>query len=1067
MDLALALLLLWGLLFMPLGIALHWIVLGTGARVRALPLAPVTGIAAAIVVLAALGRFDVEAGESLVAVGFLVASIASAVAIWRSGAAWRSRELIGAGVMLLFAVILLQMPVIGEPGEGPLGYGTVANPVDEVAAIDAAADGPASELEIALDARDTADERPIGFEQFAALTVGIGLDDEGERDVDQTWTAYGLHSTITGMLAALVTLPLFAFARARGVRWFGLAVLVPLGVLAPAVFLALANGQGAAVASVPFTTAAVFSLLVTRRDRGWWALVVLFGSAIAVTAGPLALLPLVVIGITWMFVRSDTYEHLSQHDSPVARARTLVVTSAAAVLGVLGSLPLLLGSGQLLAWQPLHSTLLGAVRSWPYAWLDSDLSTAGPRGTLETAIWLIGPALLVVALIYAVVRNERRELGVLAGTVLAAAIAASIGLFNERAGIRLFEFVMLSTSPFLAALAIRAVALARENADELRGTREGRLAGIGPTLLVVVFVLLSFAATAVTGTRMVHAPAIAGGIGPDGLPSTLPTRVQDRAAADRTTLIAAGDPWLEFVVDGERVRGGYADADAISEPRNEYSEFGTRGEGYDQLILSSSPLSSDPSLRYLEQSDLDAYQVRLFRDRTIDDPPSPDPNVDTARRDQRARTRTADRPGAETDAASGSGTATADPAGDAAAEARAAAEDTGVRTFFVSERHIPVEGPGENTPPDRPAGLLLPASDVPGCGDTREQVLATTCEPDEPLVDGTDCTREDVAAARSPIDRDRRSKRSGGTARPQVLSIAADENLPRRPPLIGVQCFDVPLDPDSGVLQLHLRDVGLILAPEDAAKGGPAGAWDVERERGREGGSGGVNGGTRLTTSDIKATLGYGGGRLSGAYDLVLEGEFGAGVTLGSEAVQVTGPEGAFEGIAPLEIARFRGSADGFSQIRRNATLTGGVTVANPAGTAIELGRLFARPRDIPPSCDVLVALAEDEQREIRMDVAASDGGPSRVRPGITVTVVSITGSGSNRVARIAVGTYLSKHGLPRHMLVDWTEQFPGETPVEGCDGIPFIEEGAAPPGSDSSATAVELESALGADDDH
>ena len=103
--------------------------------------------------------------------------------------------------------------------------------------------------------------------------------------------------------------------------------------------------------------------------------------------------------------------------------------------------------------------------SWPFAWLDSDLSAAGPDGPVETAIWLIGPALLVVAVIYAVVRNERRELGVLVGAI-ARRGRGDRGRLPTTAGIRLYEFTMLSVSPFLAALAIRAVALARETPSE-------------------------------------------------------------------------------------------------------------------------------------------------------------------------------------------------------------------------------------------------------------------------------------------------------------------------------------------------------------------------------------------------------------------------------------------------------------------------------------------------------------------------------------------------------------------------------------------------------------------------
>ena len=84
---------------------------------------------------------------------FVGAAIACALVIWRAHVAWRSRELIGAGLLLLFAALLVQLPVVGADGEGPLGYGTAANPVTEVAAIDAAAHGPAAELEVARDAR--------------------------------------------------------------------------------------------------------------------------------------------------------------------------------------------------------------------------------------------------------------------------------------------------------------------------------------------------------------------------------------------------------------------------------------------------------------------------------------------------------------------------------------------------------------------------------------------------------------------------------------------------------------------------------------------------------------------------------------------------------------------------------------------------------------------------------------------------------------------------------------------------------------------------------------------------
>jgi hypothetical protein len=1047
MDLALALLLLWGIFFTPTGIFLHWLVLGPGARVRALSIAPVTGIAFAFVVLAALGRLGVDAGETWVSVAFLGVSIASAIAIWRLEIPWRSRELIGAGVLLLFATLLVQLPVVGADGDGPLGYGTAASPVSEVAAIDAAAHGPAARLGVARDEESSRDERSIGFEQFAAMTVGIGLADNPKTSRDAAWTAYGMHSAITGMLAALIALPLFAFARARGVKWLGLAVLVPLGVLAPAVFLALANGEGAAIASVPFTTAAVYSLLVARRDRGWWALVVLFGAAVASSAGPIALMPLVLIGVAWMFLRSDTYEHLSQHDAPVARIRTLVVTAGAAALGALACAPLLESGGDLLAWTGLHSSLAATLRSWPFAWLDSNLATAGPESTLEIAIWLIGPALLAVALAYAVVRNERRELGVLVGSVLAALVAAGIGLIEKDAGIRLYEFTMLSLSPFLAALAIRAVSLARENADDAKGTPEGRWGGTGPTLLVAMFVLLSFAATAVTGTRMVHAPAVDF------------EAASSAKEGNESTLIAAGDPWLEFVVDGERVDGGSADADELAEPHNGLSRYGLRPlgggkpSGYDRVVLSSSPLASDPPLRYLESSELDNYQVRLFRDLLSTPTPSDDFQVDTARALQRNKTETADRPGSEDT----SSTASSD-----VAEATRSPRDL----VLPALRHDPVEGDDAAVRPGEPAGLLLPSGDVPACPVHNEQVPRPSCEPAEPEADGTDCTDEDIAAARSPLDRRRAKPRTGGSGRLQVLQLEPDAQLSAKPPMIGVQCFDVPLDKAAGVLLVHLRDVGQILPPESARRSGPSGAWSTEHQATHSGSTKGVGGGERRTTSSLDAALTYGDDALLGSYDLVLEGEFGAGVNVSSNLQLLT--QGSDTTVlTPNVLDTLRGSADGFGKILRNVAISGTVTITNGAGTDVSLGRLFARPRDLPPSCDVPIALADDEQREIRLDIPERTGAPARERPGLAVTVVKVSGTGARRTARVAIATYLSRAGLPRYTLVDWTEQYEGNLDVEGCDGTITTETGASPEvGADDSPEAggADVSAALGSD---
>ena len=1017
MDLALTVLLLWGLLFVPVGIVLQWAVLGEGSRVRALPIAPITGIATAILVLSVLGRVGIDPSASWVPPAWALVSVACAVWIWRRKLEWRRRELIGTIALVLFATVLMQLPVIGAEGDGPLGYGTAQDPVTEVAAIDAAADGAAGKLEVARSAAATADERPIGFEQFAALTVAIGTGDDGSARTGtalpsaQDWSAYGLHSTITGLLAVLIVLPLGAFARARGVKWFGLAVLVPLGVLAPATFLALANGAGAAVASLPLTTAAIFSLLVTRRDRGWWALVVLFGAAVAATAGPIALMPLLFVGTSWMLVRSTTYEHLSQLDTPVARPRTLVVTIAAAVLGLLACLPTLLNGGSMLAWRELHASWWDAVRSWPFAWLDTDLSTAGPDGPLETAIWLIGPALLAVALIYAVTRNERRELGVLVGSVVAALAAALLGVADRTASIRLFEFTMLATSPFLAALAIRAVALAREHAEELRGTPAGRFAGVGPTGLVLVFVLLSFSATAVIGTRMVHAPAISA-------PAT---------SGFGRTLLAAGDPWLAFVVDGERVRGGYADADAVSETRSDFAERGARAEGYDSLVLSDSPLASDPSLRYLESGALDRYQTRLFQDRVNHPDITRDKDIDPARFAQRLSAQTA-----------GGGANV--PEADEPADTKPADVP-----YELATAHHPLEGDGRNTPADRPAGLLLPAGDVVGCEENRDVLSGDPCAPKEPLL-GDGCSDEDVAAVRSPLDADAPRASRTPSGRTPELTIAVDDLLPEtgKLKLLGVQCFDVPLERDATTLLVHLRDVGVILAPERADDAGAAG-WSTTRDTHRIGGHDGIAGGTRRTTSLRGAKLTYGNGRLIGNYDLVLEGSFGAGVTIATDLTVGVGadPAAAKQSSA---LADVQGSADGFGNMVRAAGLLDSVSVENSSGTDIALGRLFARPRDLPRSCDMPIQLAPGTLREVRVDTDDSIDAAAEVRPGLTLSVVGITGSGSSRVAHVAMGSYLSHNGMTRYSLVDWTEQYEGSVQIEGCDGIVSTE------GSDDAA---------------
>jgi hypothetical protein len=115
----------------------------------------------------------------------------------------------------------------------------------------------------------------------------------------------------------------------------------------------------------------------------------------------------------------------------------------------------------------------------------------------------------------------------------------------------------------------------------------------------------------------------------------------------------------------------------------------------------------------------------------------------------------------------------------------------------------------------------------------------------------------------------------------------------------------------------------------------------------------------------------------------------------------------------------------------------------------------------------VPIALADDEQREIRLDIPERTGAPARERPGLAVTVVKVSGTGARRTARVAIATYLSRAGLPRYTLVDWTEQYEGNLDVEGCDGTITTETGASPEvGADDSPEAggADVSAALGSD---
>ncbi|MEO6867988.1 MAG: hypothetical protein ABI200_08200, partial [Gaiellales bacterium] len=391
-----------------------------------------------------------------------------------------------------------------------------------------------------------------------------------------------------------------------------------------------------------------------------------------------------------------------------------------------------------------------------------------------------------------------------------------------------------------------------------------------------------------------------------------------------------------------------------------------------------------------------------------------------------------------------------------------AAIDAGDAEVPAADRHVPVEGFDAKITPDQPAGRLLPDGDVRDCAATRDITVSGTCEPKKP-VRGEGCTDDDIAAARSPLDQDNtQHKRERNTGRVPVLEVDSDSLLPRRPRMIGVQCFDVPLGADSRVLSLHLRDVGHILTADDA-RPSKASLWSKPAKVEAFGsGSSGIFAALRRTASARGASLEYGTGRLIGSHDIVVEGEFGAGIGLTSGFVTGDGASEEAQQLDPTELATLRGSADGFSQIVRSVPLNGSISVDNTAGTDISIARVFARPRDLPPSCDMPIALTGLAQREVRITSALPGGGDPIERPGLAMTIVSIDQNDDGaRVARVAVASYLSRAGLPRYVLADWTEQFDQGIRIEACDGVVTDEDGAEPDGGDEFIDPTDLAGAL------
>jgi len=279
MAYSLGLLIFWFVLFAPVGLALHWLVLGVSARVQAATVAPVTGIATAIIIFGSLRQAGVSVGSDGIATLVVVATVLTLVAQWRRGTAWRSRALLGAASLLVLAIIVIGSATFTDADwRRPAGLWHQRR-CSRVGCHDGS--GPPGTERMRRRswqrAKQTSGKRFTGFEQFAGFTIAAGSSN-GLRVAQAsiidltTWTGYTLYSLIAGILAALTILPLFVLARWRGIRLFGLLALLALGVTSPLLFINASLGNGALVASVPFVVTGIAALLLARRDRGWYAI---------------------------------------------------------------------------------------------------------------------------------------------------------------------------------------------------------------------------------------------------------------------------------------------------------------------------------------------------------------------------------------------------------------------------------------------------------------------------------------------------------------------------------------------------------------------------------------------------------------------------------------------------------------------------------------------------------------------------------------------------------------------------------------------------------------------------
>ena len=448
------------------------------------------------------------------------------------------------------------------------------------------------------------------------------------------------------------------------------------------------------------------------------------------------------------------------------------------------------------------------------------------------------------------------------------------------------------------------------------------------------------------------------------------------AGFSRDTLLTVADPWLDYLIRGDQVTAGQdvVDADLLTSNRNPFTHASTVYQRRNYIIVGASPFASDPPSGYVEQRNMiGASPVRVFRDE------------------------------AQPNAAPASGTASS--IGAANARPR---KHTPVEQGFSQQQLGSVTGMS-----GRIGGLVIPGTEFDQCGVEH----GTSCEVDAPARRGR-CSAADVRQARSAIIS--RDATDAGTAFGSARKAL---------PLIGVGCWQVELNDATRSIQIHVRDIGIVL-PATSADASPADAWSQSLGASESP----VLGGDWLRTTTADATASYGGGRIRGVYDMSVESQQLADLQL------------RVPGMSSMVTTTLQPGIAGWSRVLRSIIVPSDIVIRNSSGTQLQLGRVVLRPVSHDAACDmVLPATAHARQELVERATAgstvdANDGkqsGDLVSLPAITAVVTGISrpASGRERIATIAVGSYMQTNGLPHQLMLDWTEQYASSRHQPACGG--------------------------------